>query len=63
MSNMSYCRFENTYRDMIDCNEHLWDEGLSSDEDNNRKWFIELCREVAEQFEGEDLDLLNGEEE
>jgi len=29
MSNMSYCRFENTYRDLVDCQEALDELGNS----------------------------------
>lgn len=32
MSNMSYCRFENTYRELCDCVEHIEDENLSESE-------------------------------
>lgn len=32
MSNMSYCRFENTYHDLLDCSEHIFDDDLSEDE-------------------------------
>ncbi len=26
MANMSYCRFENTYHDLIDCFDNIWNE-------------------------------------
>ena len=52
MSNMSYCRFANTLRDLRDCNEHLWDNDLSEDEEKARKRLIELCREIAEDGDG-----------
>ena len=55
MSNMSYCRMENTLRDMRDCENHLDDE-LGGSEFKARKKLVELCRAVAESFEGVDLD-------
>lgn len=67
MSNMSYCRFENTVQDMQDCINAL-DEGLNDleammrsasswQEAHAMKRFIELCREVAETYE-EDEDAI-----
>ena len=33
MANMSYCRFRNTYNDMMDCIDAIYDnEALSDDE-------------------------------
>jgi hypothetical protein len=64
MGNMSYCRFENTSSDIADCIEALddanWDleemiKNASSEyEIVGIKRFIELCREVAENFTGVD---------
>lgn len=45
MSNMSYCRFENTLRDLEDCSEHLLDT-LSSSEDTYRTKMIIVCEEI-----------------
>jgi hypothetical protein len=42
MSNMSYCRFENTYKDLRDCVEHIEDENLSESEKFYRRRIIEL---------------------
>ena len=47
MSNMSYCRFENTVRDLEDCVEHMQDE-VSESEEIARKRLIELCIEILE---------------
>ena len=33
MSNMSYCRFHNTYHDLVDCKNALYNEDISSDEE------------------------------
>lgn len=54
MTNMSYCRFENTYKDLMDCYRNLDNENLSK----NEKWFkdklIALCKVVAEYCEDEE---------
>ena len=52
--NMSYCRFENTVNDMIDCiNNMELDEHASDYEKRARKRFVELCAQVAEQYHEE----------
>lgn len=63
MANMSYCRFENTLGDVLDCKEALQErggvEGLS---DRERRCALELvseCRDIAAQFGF----LLDGHEE
>ena len=50
MANMGYVRFENTYRDLQDCNVHLWDDDLSESEEKYRQWLIELCVTIAQDF-------------
>lgn len=51
---MSYCKFENTLRDMQDCFETMQDDsfdpdGLSSEYERRAYYnFLELCREVAD---------------
>ena len=54
MANMSYCRFENTFRDMQDCFEHMDDGDLSESEDKYRNRLIELAQQVASYYEDED---------
>ena len=49
MSNMSYCRFQNTLGDLRDCEDAL-DEELSPDEARARRLLIELCARIAEDF-------------
>ena len=51
MANMSYCRFQNTYNDLIDCSVNLFDEDMSDSEKMARKNLIELCKEIVEHFE------------
>lgn len=50
MSNMSYCRFRNTFADLYDCYEHLQDNDLSKDEENARSKLIELCKEIVDDY-------------
>jgi hypothetical protein len=69
MSNMSYCRFENTVADLKDCYAHITDNDLSEDEWGYRKRLIQTCvdialecghevgQEVQEVEEGDDDDL------
>ena len=51
MSNMSYCRFQNTNADLSDCMEHFWDEDLSEEEERSRKRLIQKCKEIAADFD------------
>jgi len=46
MANMSYCRFENTASDLLDCLEHIRDD-VSDSEENARQKLIDLCREIV----------------
>lgn len=53
MSNMSYCRFQNTLRDLRDCAEALEEiDGnlaeLSKDEAQAANGLIELCKRIAD---------------
>ena len=48
MSNMSYCRHENTYKDLRDCWEQWNDEPESESEKKYRDKLVELCKEIAE---------------
>ena len=47
MSNMSYCRFQNTLRDLEDCLEHIEDD-VSKDEQAARAELIRICAEIAQ---------------
>ena len=51
MSNMSYCRFENTLADLEDCYDHLYDDDLSPEEEKARERLIEICQEISEESE------------
>lgn len=50
MSNMSYCRFENTSRDLADCEDHIFDGDLSSDYEKTGR--INLVRSCCSILEG-----------
>lgn len=57
MGNMSYCRFENTYADLHDCNEALAEKSLDELSEIEKKYakkLINLCKEIADNFGGED---------
>jgi hypothetical protein len=47
---MSYCRFENTYRDLRDCFENWSDEDLSKDEKTYKEMMLDLCIDIVEQY-------------
>jgi len=49
MSNMSYCRFENTLQNLEDCYEHMSDEYLSENEEKCRNRLILICKDIAEE--------------
>jgi hypothetical protein len=57
MSNMSYCRFQNTLHDLRDCQQHCGDsdDELGFEEKRARENLIELCKEIADDY-GEDAD-------
>jgi|7_EtaG_2_1085326.scaffolds.fasta_scaffold35789_2 exonuclease VII small subunit len=58
--NMSYCRFENTVKALEECLEDLNDNGIEELEEKaseyekpHIKGLIELCKQVAEEYEHE----------
>ena len=51
MSNMSHCRFENTLGDLEDCAEAFEEEDLSDSEEVSRLRLLELCKELADDYE------------
>ncbi len=55
MANMSYCRFQNTLSDMLDCQMALEDgKELSKEESSARESLLQLCRELADEYLDED---------
>lgn len=52
MSNMSYCRFQNTLSDLKDCYDHIDDSSdLSVEEARARRQLIKICRQIAAEYE------------
>lgn len=49
MPNMSYCRFQNTSRDLSDCYENMGDT-LSGEEFAARARVIELARRIVYEY-------------
>jgi len=46
MSNMGYCRFQNTASDLYDCFDHILDE-VSPEEDAARDEIVDLCIKIV----------------
>ena len=51
MANMSYCRFENTYNDLLDCLENIQEEAGNERDERYRIRLIELLKENADLIE------------
>jgi len=50
MSNMSYCRFENTLQDLRDCYEN-WDAELESESEKKaRVRLLKLCQDIVDDY-------------
>ena len=58
MANMSYCRFENTYHDLIDCFDNIWEEAENERDERYRKNMIRFLKERLDEIEdlNEELD-------
>jgi len=63
MANMSYCRFQNTLKDLKDCYEHIEDDNLSAPESLAQNRLITLCRQIAALFDDEANDSFEEMEE
>ena len=53
MGNMSYCRFENTYNALRDCQEDMGTTpfiNLSKTEDKYRLKLIQVCKQIADDW-------------
>lgn len=51
MANMSYCRFENTYNDLLDCFEHIEEEAENMRDERYRVRLILLLKENMDLIE------------
>ena len=47
---MSYCRFENTYKDLLDCLNAMNNE-LSEREAGYRERLVDVCKEIIDEYE------------
>lgn len=55
MANMSYCRFQNTYRDLMDCYYNI-NNDLSESEHRYRERLIEVCKNILDEYDPGSLD-------
>ena len=46
---MSYCRFQNTEKDLEDCLDNINDYGMSEEELEARNKLIVICKEIIEE--------------
>jgi ppGpp synthetase/RelA/SpoT-type nucleotidyltranferase len=51
MANMSYCRFENTYHDLIDCFDNIWEEAENERDERHRKNLIRFLKDRLDEIE------------
>lgn len=51
MPNMSYCRFQNTLNDLMDCEEHF-DDMVSPQEDKYRQKLFKICKKIVDAYDG-----------
>lgn len=50
MPNMSYCRFENTYLDLMNCYYNMENSIYSDSEIHYKKKLIDLCARIADLY-------------
>jgi hypothetical protein len=56
---MEYCRFQNTLNDLRNCQEHFDDQDLSKKEHQARIRMYDICKDIADNFEREDLEKMS----
>ena len=61
MSNMSYCRFQNTLSDLSDCVEHMDDTDLSDEERRAMQKLIDVCATITGHY-GEGTEAFHDED-
>ena len=47
---MSYCQFENTYRDLLQC-LHAMNDDLSESEAGYKERLVDVCKEIIDEYE------------
>jgi hypothetical protein len=53
MPNMSYCRFENTLKDLRDCYDALSENGFEDLSESERRYairMVQMCKAITEDF-------------
>ena len=60
---MSYCRFENTFNDLIDCFDNIWEEAENMRDERFRKTMIRFPKERIDEIEELNEELDNQEED
>ena len=51
MSNMSYCRFQNTLGDLKDCRDNIHEtKDMSKEERSARDRLVQVCKEIVEEY-------------
>jgi hypothetical protein len=53
--NMSYCRFENTYNDLIDCIENMSKESSNDRDERYRKRLLLLIKNTVDSGEIDEI--------
>ena len=56
MSNMSYCRFQNTVDDLQDCFDHFGDDDISKEEFRARKRLLKICKDIVGDYSEDEED-------
>ena len=50
MANMSYCRFENTYKDLLDCYNNM--NNITSEREHDyMQRLVDVCRDIIDEYE------------
>lgn len=62
MGNLSYCRFENTAKDLRDCLEHF-DEDLEGYEFKARNKIVQLAKQIVDEFGDEEFKEIKDDED
>jgi hypothetical protein len=53
--NMSYCRFENTYNDLVDCIENMSKESSNNRDERYRERLLILMKDIVDSGEVDEI--------
>ncbi len=56
MTNMDYCKYRNTVRDLHDCYDSIDSEPEDEEEAEARKRLIKLCKKIADGYSEEEVE-------